>query len=249
LFSTLHDNVNKFDVTQTNTSIQTATGVPLLNHSIYGLYSYKWAGIDPANGNPMGYLNGKTSENYTSIINNFKPDSIKYNGSARPTIYGSLINEFSYGGFTLSAMIKFELGYVFRRPSTSLNAADIISQSSSQNIDYEQRWQKAGDERITSVPSVIYPTDENRNTFYKYSTALVDNADNIRLMDVRLSYGLNKSSMPKLPFKKMDIFAYASNLGIIWRANKYGLDPDLVPFSPHPISTPFTLSIGFNANF
>ncbi|QEM08235.1 SusC/RagA family TonB-linked outer membrane protein [Mucilaginibacter rubeus] len=248
LFSTLHDRVTKFDMPLTNSTIQSTTGVPILNHSIYGIYSYRWAGLNPTNGNPIGYLNGKTSEDYTGIINNYKTDSLIYNGSARPTVYGSLINEFSYAGFTLSAMIKFEFGYVFRRPSTNLNQAGIISQSNSQNIDYEVRWQNPGDEKNTSVPSVIYPSNENRNTFYKYSSSLVANGNNIRLMDIRLSYGLDKSMVHNLPFKKINVFAYASNLGIIWRANKYGLDPDLVQFNPHPIATPFTLSIGFNAN-
>jgi TonB-linked SusC/RagA family outer membrane protein len=249
LFSTLNDKVTKYDEPLTNTTIQSSYGVPIIGHSINSIFSYKWAGLDPSNGDPQGYLFGKVSKDYTSIINNYNPDSLKYNGSSRPTIYGSLRNDFSYQGFTLSANIGFEFGYVIRRPSTSLNAADIISVSGSQNIDYQQRWQKSGDENMTSVPSIVYPSNTNRNTFYQYSSTLVTNADNIRLSDIRLAYELNKKNIPALPFQKIEVFGYASNLGIIWRANKYGIDPDLSPSNPHPVPTPFTLALGFNAIF
>jgi TonB-dependent starch-binding outer membrane protein SusC len=249
LFSTLNDKVTSYNQALTNTSIQSLSGMPVVGHSIFGVYSYKWAGLDPTNGDPMGYLNGKVSKNYTSIVNNYKPDSLKYSGSLRPTVYGSLRNDFSYGPLSLSANIGFELGYVFRRASTSINASDIISVSGSQNVDYEQRWQQPGDEKNTNVPSVVYPSNNSRNTFYKYSSILVDNADNIRLLDIRASYDLDRRTIPSLPFKKIQVFAYASNLGIIWRANKYGIDPDFASAYAHSIPTPFTLAIGFNANF
>ena len=249
LFSTLNDKVTSYNPQLTNTSIQSVTGMPVVGRSIYGLYSYQSGSLDPANGDPQGYLNRKLSKDYTAIINNFNSDSLKYNGSLRPTVYGSIRNDFSCGPFTISANIGFEFGYVYRRPSTSISAADIISSPGGQNIDYEQRWQKPGDEKSTTVPSVIYPSNDNRNTFYKYSSTLVDNADNIRLLDLRFGYVLDKSIVKTLPFKRIEIFAYASNLGIIWRANKYNIDPDLVATSYNPIPIPFTLAVGFNANF
>ncbi|OKS88743.1 SusC/RagA family TonB-linked outer membrane protein [Mucilaginibacter polytrichastri] len=249
LFSTLRDKVNTYNAQFSNASFQSKIGIPVVRHAVYGIYSYKWAGLDPADGDPQGYLNGKISKDYASIINNFNPDSLKYNGSARPTVYGSLRNDFTFNGVTLSANIGFEFGYVFRRPSTNLNAAEILLQSNSQNIDYEQRWQKQGDEKITNVPSIVYPSNDSRNTFYQYSSALVDNADNIRLLDLRLAYDLTKMSIRKLPFSKLQVFAYASNLGIIWRANKYGIDPDIVNTIYHSIPNPFTIALGFNANF
>lgn len=249
LLSTLKDKVTSYNAQLTNTTIQSTIGIPIVGRSIYGIYSYKWAGLDPENGDPQGYLNGKISKDYAGIIDNYNPDSLKYNGSARPTLYGSLRNDFSYHRFSVSANIGFEFGFVFRRPSTNLNAAEVISQSNSQNIDYQQRWQKPGDENLTTVPSIVYPSDDSRNLFYHYSNALVTNGANIRLLDARLAYDLTTGSFKRLPFRKFQVFAYASNLGIIWRANKYGIDPDIVNTIYHSIPNPFTLAIGFNANF
>jgi hypothetical protein len=92
--------------------------------------------------------------------------------------------------------------------------------------DYSQRWQKPGDEAVTYVPSLVYPSNNNRNTFYQNASVLVEKADHIRLRDVSLSYTFLKSQYRKLPFEKAECYLYISNLGILWRANTSGLDPD-----------------------
>lgn len=251
LFSTLHDRVTNYNAPLTNTSIQMngGAGIPTVGKPLYGIFSYKWGGLDPATGDPMGYLDGKKSKNYTGIIGNYNPDSLVYNGSARPTVYGSIRNDFSFDNFTLSANISYELGYVFRRSSTSTNYSDIVSVGFSQNIDYSQRWLKPGDEGHTNVPSIIYPADPNRNTFYQYSQILIDNANNIRLQDIRLTYAFTKSQWHSMPFSNLQIYCYASNLGIIWRANKYGIDPDVPSLLSHSYPNPLSISVGFSAHF
>ncbi len=249
LLSTLHDKVTQYNAVFSNTSLQRLGGMPVVGMPLYGIYSYKWAGLDPVNGDPMGYLNGKASKNYAGIIANYKPDSLAYSGSGRPTLYGAFRNDWSYHHISLSVNIVYEMGYYFRRASTSINESDIISATFGQNVDYSQRWQKPGDENITNVPPVVYPSNPSRNTFYQYAQTLVDKADNIRLQDIRLSYDLRKAVWHALPFNTLQLYAYASNLGILWRANKEGIDPDIPAVSSHGYPNPFTISFGFNAHF
>lgn len=250
LASTLHDEVKNYNITYNNATIRQnpGGGIPSVGRSLYGIYSYKWAGLDPINGDPMGYLNGKVSKDYAAIINNFRPDSLVYNGPARPKVYGSLRNDFSYHNFTLSANVGYQFGYVFRRNSVSTNLQDLISAPYGQHADYAARWTKTGDELHTNVPSLAYPANNNRNLFYQYSEALVADASNIRLLDLRLGYEFQRTEWAKLPFKSLQLFAYATNLGVIWRANKYGLDPDLPTFQSHLLPNPFSISFGLNAH-
>lgn len=245
LYSYNHDKVVNYDVTQTVNSIQTLSGVALLGKPIYSIFSYKWAGIDPTDGDPLGYLNGKVSKDYTAIINNYSPDSLKFNGSARPTSYGSIRNDFYYGSFSLSFNITYELGWYFRRPSVSLNYSDILKNP---NTDYTKAWTAPGDQ--TNVPSLVYPSDNNRNTFYQYSDILVQSGNNIRLQDIRIGYDIDKHLLRRTPFKSLEIYTYASNIGILWRANKYGIDPDAVTpvFGGHAFPNPFTIAFGIKAN-
>jgi TonB-dependent starch-binding outer membrane protein SusC len=248
LLSTFKDKVTSYAVQPTNNTIRDngGAGGPSLGRSLYGIYAYKWEGLDGNNGDPQGRLGGKVSKDYLGIINNFKPDSLKYMGSGRPTVFGSFRNDFSYANLSLSINVLYDLGFVFRRGSVSLNEAELISTGSGANADYADRWQKPGDELNTSVPSVIYPNNANRNNFYQYSEALVENGSNIRLQDIRISYDLTNRINSRLPFNRMQVFAYASNLGIIWRANKYGLDPNVRNFNAHRIPVPFNISVGFN---
>ena len=248
LFSTLHEKVLSYNIVQNSATIETSSLLGLPGYPMFGVFAYKWAGLDPANGNPRGYLNGQVSENYSGIINNFKPDSLVFKGSSRPTVFGSLRNDFEFKGFSLSANIVYQLGFYFRRPSMTGNYTDLIS--SYMNQDYESRWQKPGDELTTNVPSLVYPSNSNRALFYTYSSVLVDNGDNIRLQDIRVGYDLKRIFKGKSPFKKVQVYTYASNIGILWKANKDGIDPDAYG-SPgtHTLPAPFTMSFGFNATF
>lgn len=249
IFSTLKDKIIKYDVVQTATLIQTVTGqVPIQGQSLYGIYSYKWAGLDPVNGDPQGYLIGQVSKNYTAIINNYKPDSLVYKGNSRPGIFGSLRNDFSYKGFNLSFNIVYKFNYYIRKPSLSLNYQDLLGLY--QNSDYALRWQKPGDELMTSVPSLVYPSNTARNTFYQYSEALVRRGDHIRLQDIRLGYDVPKNLIRNNLIRKVQVYSYASNLGILWRANKNGIDPDNYGFlGSHALPNPFTIAFGLNATF
>jgi len=243
LISTLHDKVTKYDVAQTATSIQNSA-VALLGKPLYGIYSYRWAGLDPATGDPQGYLGKQVSKNYQGIINNYSPDSLLFNGSARPTTYGNILNTFQYKGISLSFNVGLKLGYYFRNTSTSLNYSDILSNGG--NKDFTKRWQKPGDELHTNVPSLVYPLNTYRNTFYQYSQVLVQNASFVRLQDISLGYDLKSSVLKKSGFEHLTVFAYANNIGLLWRANSVGVDPDA---GSSGIPLPRTLAIGIKSNF
>lgn len=218
-------------------------------NSLFGVYSYKTAGLDPANGDPQGYLNGVVSKDYSAIISNNKTDDIVYHGSSRPMHFGAIRNSFSYNGFTLSANVVYKLGYYVRKKSINLNYTQVLA---SNNSDYSHRWQKSGDEANTTVPSLTYIINTNRNTFYQNSDALVTKGDHIRLQDVGLSYDLNKRLISKLPFSSFQIYSYINNVGILWRKNRDKIDPDISDYSlagynVYPNTT--TYSVGIRANF
>lgn len=212
-------------------------------YSLKGVFSYKWAGLDPKTGDPQGFLNGTISKDYTKILNNFSPDSLIYHGSAVPQWFGIWRNDFKYKNMTLSVSLNYKFKYFFRRPTTEINYTDILSKT--QNEDYNKRWQTPGDELHTSVPSIIYPSNDLRSQFYQRSEVLIERGDHIRLQDIRISY--QTPSKDKKFIKDLEVFAYLSNLGILWRANRYGLDPDvshLTSFMNGTIPVPFSASIG-----
>ncbi|MDP3467068.1 MAG: SusC/RagA family TonB-linked outer membrane protein [Daejeonella sp.] len=211
---------------------------------LFGIYSYRWGGIDPQTGDPIGYIDGQQSKDYLNILRNATPENIIYNGPARPTVFGSLRNTFTWKGISASLNITYKLGYYFRRRSISLNYQDLLN-NNGMHKDYLSRWQKPGDEVTTDVPSPVYPANTNRSNFYRASEVLVDKGDHVRLQDTRVAYTLDKKHFPKLPVAQMQLYVYGNNLGILWKASRSGIDPDYYGRNVFP--NPQTWAFGLKA--
>jgi TonB-linked SusC/RagA family outer membrane protein len=231
IFSIVNSKVLHYDQKYQGINLVNST-VSIEGKPVQGIFSYQWGGLDPNTGSPLGFIGKQTSSNYSSIINNASPDSLVFNGSAVPTKFGSFRNTLSYKNFSVSFNITYKFGYYFRRSSTPVNYLDILATNG--HSDYSKRWQNSGDEKITNVPSIVYPSDDNRNNFYKYSETLVERGDHIRLQDISLAYDFGKKQLKKLPFENIQLYIYLNNVGLIWKSNKVNLDPDFVFGYPNP---------------
>lgn len=211
---------------------------------VYAIYAYKWAGLDPNTGEAQGYLNGEVSKDYAAITGTgTKVEDLAYFGSAIPTKFGSFINSVSYRKLSLQIGINFKLGYWFRR--NSINYTDLFSDWRGYS-DYALRWQKAGDEAHTNVPVNPYSTDYNRDAFYNGSKVLVEKGDHVRLQYINLAYDFEKPTIVKKSIKSIQVFFNANNIGLLWRANKAGIDPDF-NIGGNVLVTPRNYVIGFRA--
>jgi len=217
---------------------------PLEGKPLYSLYALRWAGLDPNTGEPQGYLNGKVSKDYANIIAGTTVDSMNFQGRTRPPLTASWRPEFSWKQWSLSFLFVGKFDYVFRRSYLSYNG---LYSTWNMHSDYLLRWQKPGDEQFTDVPSIQYPpVNSQREQFYGTSEVVTEKADNIRLQDIRLSWRYARSLHPRLPFQSVDCFLYANNVGIVWRANYKGLDPDLYAGA---MPLPRALAIGLTIHF
>ncbi|WP_295664706.1 SusC/RagA family TonB-linked outer membrane protein [uncultured Mucilaginibacter sp.] len=254
LYSYTLDKVTKYDVP--SNAITYLTGAdgnsggitPIVGAPLFAIYSYKAGPLTHATGDPQGYLNGQLSTDYAYIINNTAPSGLVYNGPSRPTSFGSLRNTFFYQNWSLSFNVVYKLGYYFRRSSISYSNLYNGWQG---NSDFTKRWQKPGDELTTTVPSMpLPPLDDNREFFYDYSQTLVDNGDHIRMQDITLSYDLAKHLGKRSPFNSLTVYGNINNVGIIWKANHDGLDPDVFSNGAETgLPIPRTYSIGVKSNF
>jgi len=219
-----------------------STIAPLEGKPVYSILSFRWMGLDPSTGDPQGFYNKQVSKSYGDIVND-SVASLIYNGSAIPTAFGNFSNTVSWKNLSLTFNITYKFGYYFRRESLNY---DALFNSGVGHSDYSLRWKNPGDEKVTDVPSFIYPNNSQRDYFYSYSEALITKGDHIRLQFVNLSYDINKSMWKSLPFDRLRLTINASNLGVIWRSNKYDLDPDYIG-SVLPPGKAF--NVGLNATF
>ncbi len=221
-----------------------STPPPVPGNPKYSIYSLKWGGLDPSNGDPQVFIGGKLTKDYTSILSNLTTDDIIYNGPALPTTFGSFRNSFKIGGLSLGFNIILKFGYYFRK--TSINYTALFDNWTG-NIDYSKRWKRPGDDKLTQVPSMPpVGTSYVRDFIYTNSNILVEKGDHIRFQDINFSYELNQNKYKWLPFDQASIYGYINNIGIIWRANDDKIDPDYV-FLPYP--PPVTFSLGLKIQF
>src|SRR5690606_33503575 len=203
---------------------------------------YRWAGLDPANGDPQGYFEGEVSKDYTALSNSRGIDNLLYVGPARPVWFGAFRNTISFKQFSLSANITYKMGYYFRR--NTIEYGSLFNQWVGHE-DFSRRWQQPGDEQVTNVPSLVYPSVTGRNNFYRYSEIIVERGDHIRLQDVRLSYTFSRSRQSGLPVGSLNIYMYANNLGVIWKSTSSSLDPDFIEGYPDPMTIAFGIRTKF----
>lgn len=216
---------------------------PVVGKPLYALLSYNMAGLDPQTGDPLGYLGKQVSKDYLSIVNAVtSPDSLHYMGPATPRWYGSVGNSFSWKGFTLDINVAFRLGYYFRKSSIDY---DNLYSSGTGHADFAKRWQKPGDEKITNVPSMVYPDVSLRDYFYLLSQNTVDKAAQVRLQFINLAYDFSRLLPGHSVFKSIQLYINAANLGLLWRANKDGIDPEY----PNSIPPSATYTAGLKTNF
>lgn len=245
LFSYVLDKVTKYEekLGSVQNYLSQTTINPLTGKPLYSVYALRWGGLTADSGNPQGVLKGKPTDSYSAVLGSTDLSNLVYKGPVNPPVFGSWRNTFYWKQWGLSFNIIYKLGYVFQR--NSIFYGSVFSGSSPGYLDYEKRWQKPGDEKITNVPSMIYPANALRDEFYQYSDILVVKGDHVRLQDVQIFYDLTKQANPKLPVQLLRFYLYGNNLGILWKANHVGIDPDYVTSYPNPR----TLAIGVKIDY
>jgi hypothetical protein len=147
-------------------------------------------------------------------------------------------NTITWHRFSASVNISFKTNYYFRR--STVNYSGLVN-SWTTHADYALRWQKPGDEALTTVPSFIYPVVSARDDFYTNSEATVERADHIRLQDIRLAYKWTAKQKKQPLLKTLEAFIYINTQTILWRANNHDLDPD---YFKNDLPAPLSCSLG-----
>lgn len=236
LFSYVKSNID--ELVRTSNSV---TGFPGYGSGLvtqkdfqpYAIFSYRWAGLDPQTGDPQGYVDKEISKDYRRLVSPVSVDELVYHGSTRPNYFAFWRHTISYKAFAVSANIGGEFGHYFRTPTIHYGT---LFNNWLTHSDFDVRWQQPGDEQRTTVPSMVYPANTNRERFYEFSEVNVESASHIRLQDIRLEYNpvLRKAN------RNISLYIMGQNLGFIWLANSRGLDPS----NPNGLMPQKTFSIG-----
>lgn len=228
-----------------------AGSIPIEGHSTDYMYAYNWAGLD-TEGRSQIYKADGSIVKVDQGVNQLSAEDLREMGRTTPPYVGGLFNTFSYKDFSLGIRINYEIGHVLRRLSVqNYPQWNFYSGAIGLQSDLADRWRNAGDELITDIPAIVNDGWQF-NSVSRYSSAdkLVISGSHVRLQQIDFGYHIPQSMLSRTPFKSVGLTAAVRNLGIIWRMNKEGVDPNYRvtdSYSSLPPATAFFFSL--NASF
>lgn len=176
-------------------------------------------------------------------------DRIYYQGRTTPPTTLGFNSTFNFKGFTLMTVITGRFGHVFTRNESLLNGIGNNNYSATGMAVLQQP-------SLTATTNVgnIFPTRLNQTMISEsnslrnyYSDAVVADASHIRFNEIYLGYEFPEQVLGRAAkyFRAVNIFTQARNLGLIWKANNDGIDPEYQPGSLKPISI-YTIGLKLN---
>jgi len=205
-----------------------------------------WAGVNPANGDPLWYTDGTG----TATTNNYNNAAPVAQYQADPKVFGGWTNTLSYKGFTVSADIYYNFGnYVFDAWSFYLNDG---TQYTFNKYQYElNRWTTPG--QVTDVPRYVAGGGTiNGATFSSSSSSssrFLYNGDFIRLKNLTAGYDFKRIDfLKKYGISKLYIYARGTNLWLKTYDPRLPFDPEVGTSGSSNLEIPIvrTYTLGIN---
>ena len=216
------------DFLQTASSIHQQVKV---GQDIYTWYLKEWAGVDPANGDPLWYVVDEKG-NYVLDAAGNKTTTNEYNathehavGKATPLFSGGLHTQLSWNGIFLHINSNFMYGnkiYNYSRHSSDVDGRllDHNQLSIENSVLGWKRWEKPGD--IATHPKAM---PNGNKSGEMYSSRYLEDGSYFRLKNLTVGYDFPAQLISKAHMTKCRIYFSADNL---FTASKFsGMDPEI----------------------
>lgn len=220
-------NTNKVTDSRFPSTVATVGNVLTTGYPVDNLFVYRWAGLDNTGQSQIYAANGSILKSTGSPA--VKAEDRVYAGRTTAPYFGGFSNTVRYHNLSLMVRATYYLGNKFLlqniNSSSYPNSAGfngLINNSEA----LATRWRNPGDEATTNVPGL---TGINFNSLSRYinSDLNVRDGGNIRLQQITLNYSIPQNILRKMGFiKAVNVGATVSNLGLLWVANKEGIDPN-----------------------
>lgn len=217
----------------------------VVGESLDQLYALPWQGLSSDDGSPLVVgKDGVLNKDYTGYLNSLTPDDLIRVGVSVAPYSGSMRNTLTYKAFQLSFNILMSAGHVFKK--SSLNYQDLLNNAKGHQ-EFQERWQQAGDEMKSSVPSLPSSIIANRDLIYQSSQIHYQSASHIRLHDINIGYRLRDTKFnQRLGMESLSVMLNARDLGILWKKANINVDPSYAySLYPPQRTYSFTLQLTF----
>ena len=203
---------------------------------------FGWAGVDPANGDPLWY----TDSTKSVTTNKISEAKLFYDGkSATPDFYGNFGITARYGRFTLTAQANYQFGnYVYDNPGWVIHGDGRFTPRSTSTWAFENRWTEPGQNAL--FPQHRWGGNQSSNA--RPSSRYLFKGDYIRLKTLRIGYKLPDILAFRLGVRSIEAYIYLNNY-FTWVADKnLHFDPEQVISGVYNTITPISKTSSFGIN-
>lgn len=200
-------------------------------------YTREWAGVDPANGDPLWYMT--KADGTTTTTNNYNAAERRYVGTSSPKFTGGMGNEFTYKNFSLNTFFNFVYGSkIYNADREVFDADGAYPQYNSMILkDGWNRWENPGD--MATHPKAVVNGNKLSN---KPSSRYLEDGSYLRLRNITLGYSFSDAITKRLKISNLRVYVSADNLITLTRFS--GMDPEVADLDPSTIfSTPNTSGV------
>jgi TonB-linked SusC/RagA family outer membrane protein len=181
-----------------------------LNRAVEGqpigvFYGIEYAGVDPANGDALFYINDPENLN-RETTNDYNSAFRKVIGNPNPDFIGGLNNTLSYKGFDLNFLFQFVHGNDVYNGGGKFQRGNFVYFDNALEVDYKNAWRNPGDK--TDVPESRLFFDNGDQE----SSRFLQDASYIRLKTLSLGYSLPKSLISRASLESVRLYMSAQNL-------------------------------------
>lgn len=225
-------------------AINTSTTTLRVGEGVRTYYLRKWAGVDPKNGDPLWYINGKDGE----TTNDYNKAQQAVQGSFISNVYGGANTTLAYKGFALDLQFTYGFGGKVYDDYANYNYSD-----GQYTLTYPGYGDVMGDywtptNTNASNPKPIYGGNKLSNSA---STRFLYKGDFIRLSNARFGYTFDNKFLEGSGLSSVQIYIMANNAWTYKFDKNLKVDPETNIAGYSNLSLPVLKSylLGVNVSF
>ncbi|MCH7414161.1 TonB-dependent receptor [Belliella sp. R4-6] len=234
-FTWLNNEVTRLVQPLTGTYNRTVEGGPIAQ-----LYGFRWAGVNPANGNAM-YFSGDNivqlqGASAWRAYDPADPGNVSVAGSAPtqsflgntlPKYQGGWSNNFTYGNWDAEIFIRYSGGNFIMNETKR----GLLGLGFSNNLaEIQNRWTESG--QVTDIPRLYSGRDSNTWQTSASNSRFIERGDFVRVQNIVIGYRVPRTFMESTfngNIRSARFFAQVQNPLIFTKYS--GLDPESNSFS------------------
>lgn len=197
--------------------------VAMVGQPLGVFYGAEYAGVDPADGDALWYVNSK--DNNGNTVNNktktsdFSEAGFVALGNPNPPILFAIINNLSYKGFGISFMLQGVTGNKIHLAGDSFMSSNA-TWFDNQTVDQLNSWKKPGD--ITEIPQARLGYNNGNQP---RSSRYLSPGGYIKLRSAMLSYDLPETVVNRFGLRGARVYVQGHNILTFTRYR--GWDPEV----------------------